>query len=60
MSLRPSTAYTYEGMIRLYVVPTLGHHKLQALIGADLNRMYADLLGKGRTETRCGLGPDSP
>ena len=55
-SLRPSTAATYEGVIRNYVIPDLGRTRLQSVDGAELNRLYHRLLTDGRTESRRGLG----
>ena len=56
-SLRGSTAAAYEQMIRNYVSPLLGRMRLQEIDGAMLNRLYAQLLTEGRTETRRNLGP---
>lgn len=55
-SLRPSTAASYEQVIRSYVAPTIGGVRLQAVDGGVLNQLYAALLANGRTETRRGLG----
>ena len=57
LSLRPSTAAAYEGMIRNYVLPTLGAARLAALDGSALNRLYDALLTEGRAEGKRGLGP---
>jgi integrase len=56
-TLRPSTANSYDRMIRLYVVPALGATSLSEVDGGMLNALYATLLAHGRTETRRGLGP---
>jgi integrase len=56
-SLRPSTAATYDSIIRSYILPRLGSARLQAVTGAELNRLYDHLLTEGRTETRRGLDP---
>lgn len=57
-TLRPSTAASYEGILRNYLIPKLGAKRLQALTGADLNRLYDGLLKSGRTESRRhGMGP---
>ena len=56
LSLRESTAATYEQMIRTYIAATIGAAKLQAIDGATLNAFYGRLLSEGRTEARRGLG----
>lgn len=60
-SLRASTALSYEQLIRNYVEPTIGGVRLQAIDGAILNRLYADLLEHGGREVarrgREGLSP---
>ena len=48
-TLKPSTAATYEQMIRSYVVPRIGDVALGKVDGAMLNSLYADLLAEGRT-----------
>jgi len=55
--LRPSTANSYDRVIRLYVMPHIGSAPLAAVDGSMLNSLYARLLADGRTETRRGLGP---
>jgi len=42
--LRPSTVNSYERLISLYVVPTLGEVALSDIDGAMLNALYARLL----------------
>ena len=57
-TIRPSTAASYEGILRNYLIPKLGAKRLQSLTGADLNRLYDGLLTSGRTESRRhGMGP---
>ena len=56
-TLRPSTAASYERMIRNYVVPSLGGARLQQVTPSMLNALYGRLLSEGRSETRRGLGP---
>ncbi len=57
-TLRPSTAASYEGILRNYIIPKQGAKRLQSLTGADLNRLYQNLLKSGRTESRRrGMGP---
>lgn len=50
--LRPSTANSYDRMIHLYVVPTIGAVKLTEVDGSMLNALYGRLLTEGRTESR--------
>lgn len=50
-SLRPSTFDSYQRMIELHVLPTLGQLPLQALAADHLDRLYADLLKSGRRTT---------
>ncbi|HSB88299.1 MAG TPA: Arm DNA-binding domain-containing protein, partial [Ilumatobacteraceae bacterium] len=56
VTLRPSTAASYEQLIRSYVLPTIGCVRLQALDGSTLNRLYAELLTNGRTSRRRNVG----
>ncbi len=56
-SLRPSTAASYEQIIRNYVTPTIGGVQLADVDGSMLNALYRKLLTEGRTEARRGLGP---
>ena len=58
--LKPSTAASYEQMIRSYVVPRIGPTSIADVDGAMLNALYADLLANGRTGAsgkRGGLSP---
>jgi integrase len=48
-SLKPSTAASYEQMIRTYVVPHIGGIELSKVDGPLLNRLYGTLLTDGRT-----------
>jgi hypothetical protein len=45
--LRPSTARRYEWMIRNYITPVIGDHRLNALRPEHLNRLYVELLDQG-------------
>ncbi len=56
VTLRPSTAASYEQLIRNYVLPTIGGIRLQALDGSTLNRLYGELLTTGRTTSRRNAG----
>ena len=46
-TVRPATAATYERAVRLYLVPSLGATRLQALRGGHLNGLYAELVRDG-------------
>ena len=50
--LRPSTAKRYEWMIRNYIVPAIGSHRLSALRAEHLDRLYIELLDHGGTGRR--------
>ena len=54
--LRPSTANSYDRIIRLYVVPSLGAVQLTSVDGAMLNALYHRLLTEGRSAPRRELG----
>ena len=56
VALRPSTAESYDQLIRNYVLPTIGGVRLQAVDGSALNRLYAELLTNGRTARRQNTG----
>jgi integrase len=56
--LSPSTYSSYEGNLRLHVLPYIGSIPLQRLVPEDLDDLYALLLVKGRKNK--GGGPLSP
>ena len=56
VTLRPSTAASYEQLIRNYILPTIGGIRLQAVDGSTLNRLYGELLTSGRTVARRNAG----
>jgi integrase len=56
-SLRPTTFDSYQRMLRLHIVPTIGGIKLQNLRADDLDQLYAQLLQNGRHEGPGGLSP---
>lgn len=58
IDLRASTHDSYRRNIERYVVPTIGGIRLRQLTGADLNRLYADLLERGGRDGQ-GLSPRS-
>ena len=55
-TLRPGTLSLYETLVRVHIVPAIGARRLQALSGADLNRLYAQLASEGSEEGRGPLG----
>jgi integrase len=57
-SLSPSTFASYEGNIRLHILPHIGSIPLQRLAPEDLDELYAMLLTNGRCNK--GGGPLSP
>jgi integrase len=42
-TLRPLSVAQYEQVVRLRIVPSIGHVRLQALSGGHLNRVYREL-----------------
>ena len=56
--LSPSTYSSYEGNLRLHVLPYIGNIPLQRLTPEDLDDLYALLLANGRKNK--GGGPLSP
>lgn len=54
--LRPSTANSYDRIIRLYVVSAIGQTPLAMVDGSMLNGLYHQLLTEGRTDGRRGAG----
>ena len=56
VTLRPSTAASYEQLIRNYILPTIGGIRLQAVDGSTLTRLYGELLTSGRTVARRNAG----
>jgi integrase len=56
-SVRPSTWAAYAALTRTHIIPALGTIRLQQLTAAQLNRLYADLLEKGRRDGQGGLSP---
>lgn len=51
---KPNTVRLYEGFIRLYVKPKLGHIPLNKLTANDLQQLYAWMKKDGRTRN-CGV-----
>lgn len=46
-SVRPRTFESYSELMRLYVLPALGGHKLSALQPGHVQKLYGDLLDRG-------------
>jgi integrase len=46
-TLRPTSFRHYSGAVRLYIVPSLGQVRLQALSGGHLNALYRELEQRG-------------
>jgi integrase len=55
--IRPSTWDSYARNVRLHVLPALGPEHLQSITPARLNRLYAELLKRGRRNGPGGLAP---
>jgi integrase len=55
--LRPSTLVGYQIVVEKQLVPRIGPLAMQRITPADLNRMYAELIERGR---RADGGPLSP
>jgi integrase len=56
-SIRPSTFDSYTRQLKLHVLPHLGRVQLQQISVDDLDRLYAELLKRGRTDGKGGLSP---
>ncbi len=54
-SVRPSTHADYRHKIATYVLPSIGHVRLQQLAAPQLNSLYADLRDHGRKRGKGGL-----
>ena len=58
--LKPSTAESYERIIRLHINPNIGHIPVQKLRPEDLDTLYARLLTEGKCNGEGGgLSPQS-
>lgn len=53
-SLRPSTFDSYGRVLKMHVIPTLGHLALQDLSADHLDQLYRRLLTKGRQDGKPG------
>jgi integrase len=56
MELKPSTAKTYRDKIRLYLLPALGHERLQALSPSRLSVVWRDMHERGGKDGK-GVSP---
>jgi integrase len=54
--LRPTTHFRYQKMVEQYVLPRIGRVPLARLTPRQLERLYRDLLARGRCDRR-GLAP---
>ena len=50
-TIRPRTYERYESMIRLHIIPGIGHHQLQKLVPQQLQRFYTQKLDEGLSPT---------
>ncbi len=51
-SLRPRTSERYASLVRVHIVPAVGHVPLQRLSANDLDRLYAALLVDGHQRAK--------
>ena len=58
LDVRPSTRSSYLRNLKLHVIPTIGHQRLQAIDAPTLNRLYRELVESGRRDDKeGGLSP---
>lgn len=55
-NVRVATADRYRLMIDTYAIPRIGKIKLKKLTSRDLQKLYKDLMEKGRVNTKSGHG----
>ena len=55
-NVRPATADRYQLIIETYTIPRIGKIKLKRLTSRDLQKLYKDLMEKGRVQKRSGKG----
>ena len=55
-NIRVATADRYRLMIETYTIPRIGKIKLKKLSSRDLQKLYKDLMEKGRVNTKSGHG----
>lgn len=54
-SLRPSTVASYQQLLRLHVLPSLGSVRLQAVMPLNLARLYSERAKSGISGRRCQM-----
>ena len=55
-NVRPATADRYQLIIETYTIPRIGKIKLKKLTSRDLQKLYKDLMERGRIQKRSGKG----
>ena len=55
-NVRSATADRYHLIIETYTIPRIGKIKLKKLTSRDLQKLYKDLMEKGRVQVRSGKG----
>ena len=55
-NVRPATADRYQLIIETYTIPRIGKIKLNKLTSRDLQKLYKDLMERGRIQKRSGKG----
>ena len=55
-NVRQATADRYKLMIETYTIPRIGKIKLKKLTSRDLQKMYKNLMERGRVNTKSGHG----
>lgn len=55
----PSTYVNYRGQVESYVIPALGHRRLQDIRPAEISKLYSDLQESGRKQGEGGLSRTS-
>ena len=55
-NVRPATADRYRLIIETYTIPRIGKIKLKKLTSRDLQKLYKDLMERGRIQKRSGKG----
>ena len=56
-NVRVATADRYDLMINTYTIPRIGNIKLTKLTSRDLQKLYKDLMEKGREFISCSTAP---
>jgi len=54
-NIRATTTESYQSLLRLHVIPALGHLQLRDLVPAHFEKLYTTLLREGRKNGRGGL-----